>query len=105
LVPLLERLPMAEVTVKAKTVSELRTKLAAMRVLFKDVKIYATGYFRSDKNDLIFFDTMKAEVQEVGRKYVVGQVDGETMRYKPDPVERSIWDTEFLVHGQEASNA
>lgn len=91
---------MAEVTVKAKTVSELRTKLVAMRVLFSDVQIYATGFFRSDKNDLIFLSRLAA-VQEVGRKYVVGQVDGETMRYKTDPVEGSIWGTEFLIHGQE----
>lgn len=91
---------MAEVTVKAKTVSELRTKLAAMRVLFNDVKIYATGSFRSDKNDLIFLSRL-VDVQEVGRKYVVGKVDGETLRYKPDPMEGSIWGTEFLIHGQE----
>jgi hypothetical protein len=92
---------MAEITVKAKTVSELRTKLAAMRVLFSDVKVYATGYFRSDVNDLIFLDTMKAEVQEVGYKYVTGLIDGEMMRYKPDPLEGAIWDTEFQIHGKD----
>jgi len=89
---------MPEVTVKAKTVKELRTKLAAMRVLFSDVKVYATGYFRSGKNELIFLDTMKT-VQEVGYKYVTGMIDGEMTNYQPDPLEGAVWDTEFQICG------
>ncbi len=91
---------MTEITVKAKTVAELNTKVKAMRVLVEHVEIFATGDFRSNKNDILFFRNL-VTVEDVGRVYVSGIVDGKMMKFKPDPTEADTWGTTFIIHGQD----
>lgn len=91
---------MTEITVNAKTVAELNLKIKAVRVLTPHVEVFATGDFRSDKNDLLFFRTL-VTVKDIGRVYVSGIVDGKMMKFKPDPTDDDTWGTTFIIHGQE----